>query len=156
METECIQVKRGSFNPIVFFNNPRWSIVAEESDIRSVILNEIYPAKIELVAVANTDGSTINGYERLERIKARDGCIRLDVEIFYALWTNLHLIPDFWKTKINNVPKIIYFEGSVFKENDEDCRHVICLYWENNQWEWSLDWLRCDSHRNYYSAVLSV
>lgn len=155
METECIQIKRGSFNPITFFNNPRWSIDANRTDIRSVVLNEFHPKEILLMNVTREDRRPEDGIERLSFVVARENYLRLDVGVFHALWTNQHLIPYFWKQLVKNESKVIYFDGSVFKDEHSDDFCVVCLYWGGDRWSWEIKSLRRPLFGFSCSAVLA-
>lgn len=154
MGTGCIQVKRGSFNPITFFDDDRWSIDANRSDIRSVVLSEFSPAEIQLLAATHGDKVSVDGNERLRYIQSCENYLRLDVEIFHTLWINQHIIPDFWKQKISDETGIICFDGSVFKDKRNNHIYVICMFWEDAKWKWVLDPLWCTPIINAVSAVL--
>ena len=125
----------------------------EEQDERSITLVEINPSKISLESMLQ-DEPIIRGEEHLKRLK-QVGHIRLDAKIFQTLWGNQHLIPKSWKGTTHD-PKYIFFDGTVFKNQDE--RYVISIYWDSKKkWRWAY----CRLDVGYWkkedlSAVLKV
>lgn len=151
-EPKVIPITRGRFNPLRFIE-PGWRIITEETDTRSVALSELDLTKVELQTMLSDGESYIKGEEKLKRLK-ESGKIRLDADIFFALWENQHLIPESWKEQVNGNTRFIYFDGTVLRAlKGPAC--IICLYWDE-KWKWSLDWLE-SSHfmANTLSAVLT-
>lgn len=126
----------------------------EEQDTRSIALAEIDVNQIRLVPTTLKDRETsIKGEERLKRLQAK-GHIRLDVAVFLYLWLNQHLIPESWKERVNGNIQFITFDGTVLRHSFGD-RYVLCLFWSDGKWYWSVGWLVNGFDQSGVSAVLA-
>lgn len=150
-EPKIVKINRGRFNPAKFIGQG-WSIVADQTDVHSTNLAELDLTKVQHVTMLKDGESRIAGEERLKRLKG-SGYIRLDADIFYALWENKYLIPESWKEKVNGNIRYIFFEGTIFRYPD-GCRCVLCLYWRDGQWHRHVDWLGLAWRAYGLSAVL--
>lgn len=147
-----ISIIRGRFNPAKFIGDG-WSIQSDETDARSTALTELDLTKVQHVTMLKDGETYIKGEEKLKRLK-KDGRIRLDADVFYTLWTNQHLIPESWKEPINGNTHSIFFDGTVLRDSGGS-RCVLCLYWGDGQWDWSVVWLDYDWCDDSLSAVLA-
>lgn len=151
-EPKVISINRGRFNPKSFIGEG-WSIVADETDQRSVALTELDLTKVQHVTMLKDGETYVKGEEKLKRLK-KDGRIRLDADVFLTLWENQHLIPESWKEPINGNTRFVYFDGTVLRHSDGD-RCVLYLYWPDGQWRWLVHWLGDDWGAFNPSAVLA-
>ncbi len=135
------------FDPVAFLRQG-WSIEREEQDERSLALTEVDLSKVKLKTYLRKGEVSITGEEKLNRAKA-SGDIRLDARFFMALWNNKKLIPESWKGKT------IYFDGTILR-SPSGGRCVLCLYWLDDQWDWSYYWLEDGWHADEPSAVLAA
>lgn len=151
-EPKVITINRGRFNPAEFIGEG-WSIVAEETDQRSVALTELDLTRVQHVTMLRDGETYVKGEEKLKRLK-KDGRIRLDADVFHTLWENQHLIPESWKEPINGNTRFVYFDGTVLRDSDGD-RYVLYLCWLDGQWYWLVTWLDFDWYDDSPSAVLA-
>ena len=140
------------FNPAQFLGDG-WSIWRgpaagdgisgeEEQDERSLNLTQLDLSKIQLVTfLRNGEEECIRGEERLRRLE-ETGSVRLDAQIFQALWENKQFIPEDWKKKTGDCVTYIFFDGTTLRSQGGS-RYVICLYWNNwgdGVWTWACSW----------------
>lgn len=147
-----VAIIRNRFNPAEFIGQG-WSIVADETDARSLALTELDLTKVQQVTMLKDGETYVKGEEKLKRLKSSD-YIRLDADIFLMLWENQHLIPESWKEKVNGNTRYIYFDGTVLR-GPSGGRYVLCLYWYVGGWGWRVDWLDFDFGQGHVSAVLA-
>ena len=148
-----IKINRACFNPVKFIGSG-WSIIAEETDTRSVALTQLDISKIQFVTMLSDDDFSVNGEENLKRLKSSD-YIRLDANIFLTLWENQHLIPEWLKEKVNGNTVFIYFDGMVLRDSGGR-RCVLLLYWGGLAWDWDVRLLVSDWGDSDLSAVLKA
>lgn len=147
--TSVIPINRFSpFNPEEFIGKKGKGWMIEEEDERSLKLTELDLAKVRLETTLKRGESSVNGEEKLRRLKKLD-CIRLDAKVFQALWENKHLIPGDWKGKT------IFFVGTIFRGRHGD-RYILALFWGGSAWGWNSYWLDCDWGAHDPSAVLAA
>jgi len=125
----------------------------EEQDKRSLALTSLDLAKVRFEDCLKKGETSIKGEEKLRRL-IKKGDIRLDAQVFWALWQNQHLIPESWKEKINGNTRYIFFEGTTLRRPN-GYRFVLYLYWRGGAWHWFVYWLGRDWHANDPSAVLA-
>ena len=140
-----------AFDPVSFVGKQGWSIATKETNIRVASLKTLCPARVRIKSMLKFGEQAITGEERLRRIRASER-IRLDVNMFQALWGNQHLIPENWKEGVDGSDRYIYFDGTVFQSPLGE-RYVLCLYWHKGEWCKTFDWLGRES-ADSYSAVL--
>ena len=163
-EPKIIQVDRTtSFDPAVFVG-AGWTIWKgpangkgiegeEEQDKRSLALTELDLTAVRFEDCLRSGENVIKGEERLKRLVAQ-GDIRLDAGIFFHLWNNQHLIPASWKEKINGNTRYIFFDGTMLRSSS-GYRCVLYLYWDDDAWRWSVNWLGRGRSANDPSVVLA-
>lgn len=147
-----VLINRGRFNPAEFIGQG-WSVIAAETDARSIALTELDLTKVQQVTMLKDGETYVKGEEKLKRLKSSD-YIRLDADIFLTLWENQHLIPESWKEKVNGNTRYIYFDGTVLR-GPSGGRCVLCLYWSVGWWYWRVSWLGYDFDQHNVSAVLA-
>lgn len=151
-QPDIIQINRGSFNPAEFIGQG-WEIIPEETDERSIALTEFDLSKISQVTMLGTKETSVKGETKLKRLKESD-YTRLDLDIFFTLWENKHLIPESWKEKVNGNTRYIFFDGQVLR-HPRGLRYVLCLYWRDGGWYWYYVWLGSVWFAGNPSAVLA-
>jgi hypothetical protein len=139
------------FDPKTFIGDG-WSI--EEQDERAIALTEIDLTEVMFDSILEKGEKSIKGEDKLKRLKEKTNRIRLDAGIFKTLWENQILIPEKWKEKTNGNTTYIFFDGTVLR-NSDGSRYVLCLYWDDREWDWDYYWLGYDWHANDPSAVLA-
>ena len=137
------------FDPVKFLGQG-WTI--DEQDERSLTLNQVDLAKIQLEHMLKKDERWIKGEEKLKRLK-KAGYVRLDAKVFQILWEDQALIPESWKEKTNGNTTFIFFDGTVFRDPG-DYRYVLYLCWRDGRWGWDDDWLERGRGVGSPSAVL--
>lgn len=148
---QLVKIIRNRFNPAEFIGQG-WSIIAAETDTRSVALTELDINQIQHVTMLKGE-PYITGEENLKRLKASEN-IRLDADVFYTLWTNQSLIPESWKEKIDGNTRVIFFDGTVLQDPDGS-RYVLYFCWNGDAWRWYVLWLDGSRLRDCVSAVLA-
>jgi len=138
------------FDPVKFLGQG-WTI--DEQDERSLTLNQVDLAKIQLEHMLKKDERWIKGEEKLKRLK-KAGYVRLDAKVFQILWEDQALIPESWKEKTNGNTTFIFFDGTVFRDPG-DYRYVLYLCWRDGRWGWDDDWLERGRGVGSPSAVLA-
>lgn len=151
-DNNIISIPRNRFNPTEFIGKG-WSIIAEETDTRSIDLTELDLTKVQMVTMLKDGETVVNGEEKLKRLKA-SGYIRLDADIFLMLWENQYLIPESWKEKVNGDTRCIFFDGTVLRDSGGN-RFVLYLYWNDGAWLWRMFWLDNNWNDSSPSAVLA-
>lgn len=146
-----ISILRGRFNPAKFIGKG-WGIIADKTDRRSLALTEVDPAEVQLVTMLKDGESRMTGERKLRRLETSN-YIRLDIDIFFTIWHNQRLIPESWKEKVNGNTRYIFFDGTILKHQDNNSS-VLCLYWMDGAWHWSVYRLTCFWSDNGLSAVL--
>lgn len=150
--SNIVPIYHNRFNPKKFLGDG-WSIQNDETDARSIALTELDLTKVELVTMLKDGETCIQGEEKLKRLKSSD-YIRLDADIFLALWENQHFIPESWKEKVNGNIRYIFFDGTVL-QSPLGGRCVLFLYWGGGEWFWDCYWLDDDWQCCHLSAVLA-
>ena len=138
------------FDPVKFLGQG-WTI--DEQDERSLTLNQVDLAKIQLEHMLKKDERWIKGEEKLKRLK-KAGYVRLDAKVFQILWEDQALIPESWKEKTNGNTTFTFFDGTVFR-NPYGYRDVLCLCWRDGRWLWGCGWLGGGRGVGRPSAVLA-
>lgn len=151
-KNSIIHIPRNRFNPTKLLGQG-WSIIADETDTRSIALTELDLTKVQFVTMLKDGASCINGEEKLKRLKASD-YIRMDADIFLMLWENQCLIPESWKEKVNGNTRFIHFDGTILRSPGGD-RCVLYLCWDGGAWGWSAVWLGSGWNGGNPSAVLA-
>lgn len=151
VEPKSFIIKHGHFNPAEFIG-AGWSIIAEETDVSSIALTELDLNKVQQVTMLKDGETHIKGEEKLKRLKESKN-IRLDADIFLALWENQYLIPESWKEKVGGNTRYIFFDGTVLRSSDGR-RYVLYLCWDGGAWYWYVRWLGIDWNAGGPSAVL--
>jgi hypothetical protein len=155
-EPKVIQIDRTSpFDPVVFIADD-WTI--EEEDERALGITELDFTQVRFETCLRDGERYIKGEEKLRRLK-EDGRIRLDAKIFQTFWENKHLIPPAWKEKrkddmTKDDMTLIFFDGTILRSPD-GILYVLCLYWDDGQWGWSVRWLADNCYVSRPSAVLA-
>ncbi len=150
-EPKVIPIDRTSaFDPVAFIGEG-WSIV--EEDERSLALGEVDLTKVNFETMLKERESSVVGEEKLKRLKDA-GHIRLDAKVFQTLWENQHLIPASWKEPTNGNTTYVFFDGTILR-NSRGSRCVLCLYWDDGEWDWRYGWLDDKWDARYPSAVLA-
>lgn len=151
VEPKSFIIKRGDFNPAEFIGTG-WSIIMKETDARSTALIELDLNKIQQVTMLKEGELSIKGEEKLKRLKESEN-IRLDADIFLALWRNQYLIPESWKQKVDGNTRYIFFDGTVLRDS-VGYRYVLYLCWFGGAWYWRVRWLDLVWGADGPSAVL--
>ncbi len=152
-EPKVVVINRKCFNPKKFIGGG-WSIMNNETDVRSTLLTELDLTKVQQVAMLKNDETHIKGEEKLKRLKA-SGLIRLDADIFITLSENQHLIPEKWKDKVDGNTRYIFFDGTVLRHSGSGRRSVLCLSWDCGGWDFDMRWLGLEWLSSCPSAVLA-
>lgn len=125
----------------------------EEQDTRSLVLTEVDLTDVRFKAMLEGRETSVKGETKLERLK-KAGHIRLDAKVFQTLWENQILIPERWKEKTNGDITYIFFDGTVLRDSVGN-RCVLCLFWNDGAWLWSVRWLGSGFSADDPSAVLA-
>ncbi|OHA38135.1 MAG: hypothetical protein A3G03_00185 [Candidatus Taylorbacteria bacterium RIFCSPLOWO2_12_FULL_44_15c] len=136
------------FNPAEFIGSG-WTI--DEEDKRSLALTEVDFSKIRLETMLKKDEISINGEEKLKRLK-KAGHICLNAKVFETLWNDKTLIPESWKKKTNDNTTYIFFDGTILRSPYGN-RSVLSLDWSGGEWHWYYRWLDRAWYDYYPSAV---
>lgn len=128
----CIMpIIRGRFNPAELIGKG-WGVVESETDKRSAALNKLDLANVHKIARLR---SCVKEEERFKH--PRGGKIRLDAEVLITFWEHQYFIPESWKEKVCGDICRIFFEGTIL-QNSSGERSVLYLYWNLNEWKWSI------------------
>ncbi len=108
------------------------------------------PKQVEFfLASGQKDGKVLEG-NKLRKELAKKSVFNANV-LDYLL-ANPHLIPEEWKTDGNGNTRYIFFWGTVYRGRGGDLC-VRYLYWRDDGWYWSYDWLDNDWHGHNPAAV---
>jgi len=127
-----------------------WTV--DEQDERSLALDQVDLAKIQLEHMLKKNETLIRGEKRLRRLK-KAGHVRLDAKVFQTLWEDQKLIPESWKEKINGI-RYIVFDGTILRY-PHGPRCVLYLDWDDGRWRWDYHWLEYGWGVRSPSAVLA-
>lgn len=130
-----------------------WKEIAEETDMGAEALTELDLSKVRFVTTIMEGETTVNGEERLKRLKA-SGQVRLGGKAFMACWNNRRLLPESWKKDESGNTRYITFDGLTL-QNPSGYRYVLCLYWDGSEWHWDYHWLDNDFSTHGRSAVIA-
>lgn len=127
-----------------------WPI--KEEDVQSTVLFKLDSMTIQLKNMLLPREKYIVGEENLKRLK-KTSCIRLDAKVFEVFWRNQEMIPGEWKEKIDGLPIVIFFDGTIFEDSD-GFLFSICFSWDSNHWSRKLEFLMSNRYSNELSVVL--
>ena len=164
-KVETISIDRTApFNPAEFIG-AGWSIWKgpadgaglegeEDQDARSLALTTLDVTHLRLETALRGEETSIFGEEKLKRLNAMTGIIRLDAGIFQTFWRNQHLIPERFKAPTNDNTTYIFCDGTVLR-SPNGFRCVPYVYWNAGfrEWRWSCDGLGDHFSSNNPSAV---
>ncbi len=122
-----------------------WSIVEKRTDGlyvdgRKVILH---------LSKRQKNGKLLKGHELREELTGKPV---LDANIFDALLSNLHLIPEDWKKDENDNTRYIFFWGTIYRNSDRPL-FVRYLFFLGGKWRSNYYWLGNDWNDNYPAAL---
>lgn len=129
------------FDPVKFIGE-KWSLIAEEQDLRSTALAEVDFSQALFETCLKEDESFIKGEEKLARLKV-SGNIRLGTAVFMGLWDDYQahkedsVLERLFREQ--NITHIDFF-GDVLLDLD-GVRCVLCLCRDGaGVWDWDAHW----------------
>ena len=149
------KMKLMPFDLVAFIGGNR-SIIQEEVDERSALLEEIDFSQAQYLSCLEERETRIDGDEKLLRLKKNGGII-LGVEWLIALWQN-------WKDKDNDSVLARLYESKIIPSNvdffgtplisSRGQRCVLSLYYYKNEWCCGAWRFQSDFHGEITSIVL--
>ena len=135
------------------FFGPTVSVSIEENTPNN-FFPEVMMWNFQLKTVLPDGVIKITGEERIALLKEQKSaafwCFGLNAFMYF--WKNQQHIPVEAKEEINEKPKILLFDGIIFRLNDQR-RYVLGLVWGNKKWHYYCSPLDGEYGSNFYSAV---
>ncbi len=130
----------------------------EQQDQRSLLLTKVDFSKVVFELMLKAGETEVSGEVVLERFK-ESSCIRLDAQIFQALWQDYEQKREKsvleWLRKNRGVTTGMTFLGTVLL-HPSDRRSVLCLFLSSDEeWHWHYYFLD-DSWSFRYSPIVLI
>ena len=126
-----------------------WDIVARDSQCR--YCSSVWLPNISLVKfLPAPDKKVVTGLEKVGRLKNMSPLpTRLDHRVLYQFWSHKNLIPEIWKTTINESTIRIHFDGTEFV-TPWNVHCTLYMYWSNQAQDWHVTYRRLEDELDTY------
>jgi hypothetical protein len=134
--TEPHILKRQPFDPVKFIGKG-WTI---DEQVGERTGDNLDAGEIVRKDYLKSGESSINGEERLKRIKAAPGDVQLDADDFLALYEEKGQLTLRWLYETKSIARLSFW-GTILQDPDGDRRVLYLDRREGGSWDWDCDWV---------------